>query len=93
MAALIPNAHPWNLKIPPRANMIYSTAELRGAWGGASSRDSLLSRLQVEEAIARGFPGGPVTENLPANAGDMGSIPGLGRSTCLVATKLVCQNY
>ena len=27
-----------------------------------------------------GFPGGAVVENLPANAGDMGSIPGLGRS-------------
>ena len=27
-----------------------------------------------------GFPGGTVVENLPANAGDMGSIPGLGRS-------------
>ena len=26
------------------------------------------------------FPGGAVVENLPANAGDMGSIPGLGRS-------------
>ena len=25
------------------------------------------------------FPSGPVVENLPANAGDMGSIPGLGR--------------
>ena len=25
------------------------------------------------------FPGGPVVKNLPANAGDMGSIPGLGR--------------
>ena len=23
------------------------------------------------------FPGGPVVKNLPANAGDMGSIPGL----------------
>ena len=60
--------------------MIYSIAELRGAWGGISSLDSLLSRLQVEEAKARGFPGGPGGENLPANAGDMGSIPGLGRS-------------
>ena len=28
----------------------------------------------------RGFPGGAVVENLPANAGDMGSSPGLGRS-------------
>ena len=24
-------------------------------------------------------PGGPEVKNLPANAGDMGSIPGLGR--------------
>ena len=27
-----------------------------------------------------GFPGGAVVENLPANAGDMGSSPGLGGS-------------
>ena len=27
-----------------------------------------------------GFPGGAVLENLPANAGDTGSSPGLGRS-------------
>ena len=29
---------------------------------------------------SRGFPGGAVIENLPANAGDTGSGPGLGRS-------------
>ena len=29
---------------------------------------------------AEGFPGGAVVENLPANAGDMGLSPGLGRS-------------
>ena len=28
----------------------------------------------------RGFPGGRVVENPPANAGDTGSSPGLGRS-------------
>ena len=28
----------------------------------------------------RGFPGGAVVENLPANAGDTGLSPGLGRS-------------
>ena len=33
------------------------------------------SRMRV-----RGFPGGAVVENLPANAGDTGSSPGLGRS-------------
>jgi len=27
-----------------------------------------------------GFPGGSVVKNLPANAGDTGSVPGLRRS-------------
>ena len=30
--------------------------------------------------ILGGFPGGAVVENPPANAGDTGSSPGLGRS-------------
>ena len=29
--------------------------------------------------IYTGFPGGSVVKNLPANAGDLGLIPGLGR--------------
>ena len=28
----------------------------------------------------RGFPGGKMVKNLPANAGDTGSSPGLGRT-------------
>ena len=40
-----------------------------------------------------GLPGGTVVENLPANAGDTGSSPGLGRSTCCGATKPVHHNY
>ena len=32
----------------------------------------------------RDFLGGPVVENLPANAGDMGSIPGLEGSHMLL---------
>ena len=39
-----------------------------------------------------GFPGGPVV-NLPANAGHMGLIPGLGSSHMPGATKPVCQVY
>ena len=31
-------------------------------------------------AIFRGFPGGSVVKNSPANAGDLGLIPGSGRS-------------
>ena len=30
--------------------------------------------------MQEGFPGGSVVKNLPANAGDTGSIPGSGRS-------------
>ena len=41
-----------------------------------SSGVSLLSFKSKQ----RGFPGGAVVENLPANAGDTGSSPGLGRS-------------
>ena len=32
------------------------------------------------KTLSKGFPGGAVVENLPANAGDTGSSPGLGRS-------------
>jgi len=27
-----------------------------------------------------GFPGGPAVKNLPADAGDVGSVPGLGKT-------------
>ena len=36
--------------------------------------------LYLNSRTAKGFPGGTVVENLPANAGDTGSSPGLGRS-------------
>ena len=32
---------------------------------------------------SQGFPGGSVVKNLPANEGDMGSIPGLERALML----------
>ena len=31
--------------------------------------------------LSLGFPGGSVVKNLPDNAGDMGSVPELGRSS------------
>ena len=42
--------------------------------------------LQLKKRLKKecwGFPGGAVVENLPANAGDTGSSPGLGRSHML----------
>ena len=50
---------------------------------------SLLMKVKEESERAglklniQNFPGSPVVKNLPANAGDMGSIPGLGRSHVL----------
>ena len=44
------------------------------------------ARGEVPEGFLKrpgGFPGGVVVENLPANAGDTGSSPGLGRSHVL----------
>ena len=37
-------------------------------------------RGACQNAYGGGFPGGVVVKNLPANAEDMGSIPGPGRS-------------
>ena len=41
---------------------------------------SSLSLLQyLQTFYIKSFPGGPVVKNIPANAGDIGLIPGLGR--------------
>ena len=34
----------------------------------------------LDSILLKGFPGGPVVKNLPANAGDMGLIPGSERA-------------
>ena len=46
---------------------------------------SCVQRLPIwqSQKCVPGFPGAAVIENLPANAGDTGSSPGLGRSHML----------
>ena len=43
-----------------------------------------LTKIKDKEKLLKAkredFPGGPVVKSPPANAGDMGSSPGLGRS-------------
>ena len=39
-----------------------------------------LSLFKTPYPLELGFPGGSVVKNLPINAGDLGLIPGLGRS-------------
>ena len=36
--------------------------------------------MKIYIYIYMGFPGGSVVKNLPGNAGDVGLIPGLGRT-------------
>ena len=42
--------------------------------------DFRASEICMSIRIVKGFPGGSAVKNLPANAGDGGSIPGSGRS-------------
>ena len=42
--------------------------------------DYIISTRIIGTIFSKGFLGGPVIKNPPANAGDAGSIPGLGRS-------------
>ena len=49
---------------------------------GCALLPSPLFQFHLTDGITepRGFPGGSVVKNLSANAGDVGSIPGSGRS-------------
>ena len=49
-----------------------------GVEEGGSYLTLQINRLQ--NVVSRGFPGGSVIKNLPANAGDTGLSPGPGRS-------------
>ena len=55
-----------------------------GKWGNKICSQPLEYRWKTITAIRKmdreGFPGGTVVKNLPANARDMGSSPGPGRS-------------
>ena len=62
-------------------------------WGGGMALILILGRSVQIRRKKVGFPGGPVDKNPPADAGDMGSIPGLEDSTCLGATKPVHRSY
>ena len=36
--------------------------------------------IEYSNLQSKGFPGGSVVKNLPTNEGDLGAIPGLGKS-------------
>ena len=45
-----------------------------------TSNLSIILYINNTQYILRGFSGGSVVKNVPANAGDMDSVPDLGRS-------------
>ena len=51
-----------------------------GSFENFASIRKLERGMQLKKPRSLGFPGGSVVKNLPANAGDVGLIPGLGRS-------------
>ena len=54
-----------------------------GEWLGLYTQSLFSINQRLIVAVRLGFPGGSVLKNLPASAGDagdLGSIPGLGRS-------------
>ena len=59
----------------------------------SSAISPALLQASLSEKEQEDFPGGPVVQNLPAKAGDMGSIPGSGRSHMPGATKPMYHNY
>ena len=67
----------WKIRVPWK--MIDPTAGTRGSirrtWANI-----FVPLHFVPLHVERGLPGGPLIKNLPASAGDVGFIPGLGRS-------------
>ena len=70
-----------------RPSPVFLPGEPQGAWWaavyGVAQSQTWLKRLSSSSSnrlVTGGFPVGSVVKNLPANTGDMGSIPGLGRS-------------
>ena len=65
------------------ARYVLPTYEIRKSFLGESQLPRENSTDKSIQSFLLGFPGGAVVENLPANAGDTGSSPGLGRSHML----------
>ena len=68
-------------RFPPNLNL--SAPPSAGSFSRASAEfySSLYSFWEIHSPVQnKGFPGGTVVKNPPANAGDTGSIPGSGRS-------------
>ena len=62
--------------------------ECRGNVEGPGLMLQLEKTLNIKNGLGQDFAGGPVVKNLPANAGDTGSISGLGTNITHAAGQL-----
>ena len=67
------NGHIW-------FDILLGSQSLHSTSGWDEEQRSALASF-MRQPITSGFPGDSVVKNLPVNAGDTGSIPGLGRSS------------
>ena len=74
------NLCPKNVKISSLMKITESKQSLNRTSEASPKAGELKTGLLGKKCPFWGFPGGAVVENLPANAGDTGSSPGLGRS-------------
>ena len=74
-----PQEPPWSQDICPLAAHGAMLSDPQNTPGSLSGSQTL-GVYHQPRSLSRGFPGGSVVKNLPANAGDSGTIPGSGRS-------------
>ena len=72
---------PWRRKWQPTSVFLKGESQGQRSLAGYSSWDSKSQTWLIFVSFQiRGFPGGSVVKNPLANVGDVGSVPGLGRS-------------
>ena len=71
------------IRLDQQTDLHFLTAYLKKGRRFLRFSASKVLNLRDFKNVIQGFPGGAVVENLPANAGDTGSSPGLGGSHML----------
>ena len=68
---------PWRKEQLPTP--VFWPGEFYGLYSPLGGKESDTNEKFSLTSLSGGFPGGSVVKNLPANAGDTGSVPGSGK--------------
>ena len=72
--------HSLPINRPPFCTALQSAFLFATYQDAAQFMNRLIKPIRLSNVLSWGFPGGTVVKNLPADAGDVGSSPSLGRS-------------